>query len=68
MVPGGLGERLGYPGIKVELPTEMTTEICFLELYARYILAIQDYANSRVYTRVCEFRYSDMFNCHESLD
>lgn len=46
LVAGGLGERLGYPGIKIELPTEMTTEMCFLELYCKYILAIQGYARA----------------------
>ncbi|CAD7923242.1 unnamed protein product [Amoebophrya sp. A25] len=45
LVAGGLGERLGYPGIKVEIPTEMTTKLCFLELYVKYVLAAQEYAN-----------------------
>ena len=40
LVAGGLGERLGYPGIKVELPIEITTETCFLEYY---IKTIQEY-------------------------
>ena len=41
LVAGGLGERLGYNGIKVELPTELVTESCYLEYYCRYILALQ---------------------------
>eukprot|EP01041_Mallomonas_annulata_P000755 gene755-1440_t len=41
LVAGGLGERLGYSGIKVELPTQTTTNICYLELYCKQILAIQ---------------------------
>ncbi|CAD7925998.1 unnamed protein product [Amoebophrya sp. A120] len=45
LVAGGLGERLGYPGIKVELPVEMATELCFLNLYCKYVLAAQAYAN-----------------------
>jgi UDP-sugar pyrophosphorylase len=41
LVAGGLGERLGYNGIKVELPTQMATRTCFLELYCQQILHIQ---------------------------
>lgn len=41
MVAGGLGERLGYNGIKIELPSEITTETCYLELYVKNILAFQ---------------------------
>jgi len=44
LVAGGLGERLGYPGIKVGIPAELTTEMCFLELYIQYILAFQVHA------------------------
>ena len=32
MVAGGLGERLGYNGIKIELPSEITTGCLLLEL------------------------------------
>ena len=42
LVAGGLGERLGYGGIKVELPAETTTGVSFLELYAQSILAFQE--------------------------
>jgi len=45
LVAGGLGERLGYPGIKVEIPTEMTTKLSFLNLYCKYVLACEAYAN-----------------------
>jgi UDP-sugar pyrophosphorylase len=41
LVAGGLGERLGYNGIKIELPTETTTGMCYIELYCRQILAMQ---------------------------
>ena len=37
----GLGERLGYDGIKVSLPTESTTGTCYLELYIKTILAFE---------------------------
>eukprot|EP00927_Polykrikos_kofoidii_P077317 TRINITY_DN7426_c0_g1_i2.p1 TRINITY_DN7426_c0_g1~~TRINITY_DN7426_c0_g1_i2.p1 ORF type:complete len:1955 (+),score=443.63 TRINITY_DN7426_c0_g1_i2:345-5867(+) len=41
LVAGGLGERLGFSGIKVAMPYTVLTGWCFLELYCRYILAIQ---------------------------
>jgi hypothetical protein len=41
LVAGGLGERLGYGNIKLSLPTEMTTETCYLQHYIEYILAVQ---------------------------
>lgn len=41
LVAGGLGERLGYHGIKLELPTELATETCYLNYYCDYILSIQ---------------------------
>ena len=39
LVAGGLGERLGYNGIKIELPIELITEKCFLQYYIEFILA-----------------------------
>lgn len=41
LVAGGLGERLGYSSIKVGLPTETTTQTCYLQYYIEYILAVQ---------------------------
>lgn len=41
LVAGGLGERLGYSGIKIGLPSESTTGISFLHLYIKSILALQ---------------------------
>ena len=41
LVAGGLGERLNYKGIKVEIPFETSTHTCFLKYYVDYILAIQ---------------------------
>lgn len=48
LVAGGLGERLGYSGIKLELPTELTTLCGYLELYANTILAISKHAEKPV--------------------
>ncbi|KZV23187.1 UDP-sugar pyrophosphorylase-like [Dorcoceras hygrometricum] len=42
LVAGGLGERLGYNGIKVALPLESTTGTCFLQHYIESILALQE--------------------------
>ena len=41
LVAGGLGERLGYGGIKVELPSDTVSGVCYLGLYCRHILALQ---------------------------
>lgn len=41
LVAGGLGERLGYNGIKVALPAEIITGRCFLQVYCENILALQ---------------------------
>ena len=40
LVAGGLGERLGYSGIKVDIPVEVTTQTSYLQLYAEWILAL----------------------------
>ncbi|KAK4802350.1 hypothetical protein SAY86_000553 [Trapa natans] len=45
LVAGGLGERLGYNGIKVALPAETTTGTCFLQHYIECILALQEASN-----------------------
>jgi UDP-sugar pyrophosphorylase len=45
LVAGGLGERLGYSGIKLSLPVEVTTRKTYLELYIEYILALQARTN-----------------------
>ena len=41
LVAGGLGERLGFSGIKVALPWQTTSGQTYLELYIRSILAMQ---------------------------
>jgi UDP-sugar pyrophosphorylase len=41
LVAGGLGERLGYNGIKVELPVETVTHTTYLGYYCSQILAMQ---------------------------
>jgi UDP-sugar pyrophosphorylase len=41
LVAGGLGERLGYSGIKLGLETNLLTNRCYLDVYCRYILAMQ---------------------------
>ncbi|GMI82946.1 UDP-sugar pyrophosphorylase [Hibiscus trionum] len=53
LVAGGLGERLGYNGIKVALPAETTTGTCFLQLYIESILALQE-ASSRLSQATCQ--------------
>lgn len=41
LVAGGLGERLGFSGIKIALPSQTLTGSCFLALYVKYLLALQ---------------------------
>jgi UDP-sugar pyrophosphorylase len=40
LVAGGLGERLGYPGIKLDIPVEVTTGASYLETYAGWVRAL----------------------------
>ncbi|XP_042965764.1 UDP-sugar pyrophosphorylase-like isoform X1 [Carya illinoinensis] len=42
LVAGGLGERLGYNGIKVALSAETASGTCFLQNYIESILALQE--------------------------
>mmetsp|Transcript_8147 Transcript_8147/g.16045 ORF Transcript_8147/g.16045 Transcript_8147/m.16045 type:complete len:379 (-) Transcript_8147:58-1194(-) len=46
LVAGGLGERLGYNGIKVSLPVEVVTHTPYLQLYIEHILAYQERSGS----------------------
>ena len=46
LVAGGLGERLGFSGIKVALPWQITSGQTYLELYIRSILAMQHAAET----------------------
>jgi UDP-sugar pyrophosphorylase len=48
LVAGGLGERLGYSGIKLGLETNLLTNRCYLDVYCRYILAMQRMARERL--------------------
>eukprot|EP00981_Chlorochromonas_danica_P008240 scaffold2066_cov229-Ochromonas_danica.AAC.24 len=41
LVAGGLGERLGYSGVKIGLPVETVTHTSYLQLYASQILAME---------------------------
>eukprot|EP00545_Synedropsis_sp_CCMP1620_P009265 CAMPEP_0119009560 /NCGR_PEP_ID=MMETSP1176-20130426/4452_1 /TAXON_ID=265551 /ORGANISM="Synedropsis recta cf, Strain CCMP1620" /LENGTH=686 /DNA_ID=CAMNT_0006962097 /DNA_START=118 /DNA_END=2178 /DNA_ORIENTATION=+ len=44
LVAGGLGERLGYTGIKLSLETNLCTNESYLEVYVKYIQAMQTMA------------------------
>lgn len=46
LVAGGMGERLGYPGIKLSLPVDSATGTTYLEFYIRQILALQRLSGS----------------------
>jgi len=47
LVAGGLGERLGYSGIKLSLETNLLSTQCYLEVYCKYIKAMQSMAQKR---------------------
>jgi len=45
LIAGGLGERLGYSGIKVDLPVcTIEEDYCYLKYYAQYALACKQRA------------------------
>jgi UDP-sugar pyrophosphorylase len=48
IVAGGLGERLGYQGIKLRLPVETLTHTSYLEAYVQHLLAMQALANAQL--------------------
>ena len=47
LVAGGLGERLGYSRIKVELPTETVTSTAYLKYYVETLLALEKKTGAR---------------------
>lgn len=47
LVAGGLGERLGYSGIKLSLETNLCTSKSYLEIYVKYIKAMQYLARKK---------------------
>ncbi|RLN91165.1 hypothetical protein BBJ28_00021598 [Nothophytophthora sp. Chile5] len=47
VVAGGLGERLGYQGIKLQLPVETLTHTSYLEAYVQHLLALEALANAQ---------------------
>ena len=42
LVAGGLGERLGFPDIKISIPTDIITLRSFIEVYINFIKAYED--------------------------
>ena len=42
LVAGGLGERLGYPDIKIGIETDLITKRKFIELYIEFIKAFEN--------------------------
>lgn len=46
MPAGGLGERLGYGGLKLDLPLDSLTRKSYLQMYAENILALQERSNN----------------------
>lgn len=45
LIAGGLGERLGYSGIKIDLPvTTIEPDYCYLKFYVQYVNACRERA------------------------
>jgi UDP-sugar pyrophosphorylase len=49
LVAGGLGERLGFNGIKLSLETNLLTEKCYLEQYCKFIQAMHRMAQLKIH-------------------
>eukprot|EP00854_Cymbomonas_tetramitiformis_P009790 gene9790-11599_t len=47
LVAGGLGERLGFSGIKVGLPVEKVSDMTYLQFYCESILHLQKLFNDK---------------------
>ena len=60
IVAGGLGERLGYKGIKLALPSDISTEMTYIELYIRWILALQARARESTGKKDLELQFAIM--------
>lgn len=48
LVAGGLGERLGFSGIKLALETNLLTDACYLKLYCKFIQAFHRMAQIKI--------------------
>jgi len=49
LVAGGLGERLGFSGIKLALETNLLTDACYLKLYCNFIQAFHRMAQIKIH-------------------
>jgi UDP-sugar pyrophosphorylase len=53
LVAGGLGERLGYNGAKIGLPTESTTGSKYIQYYCEYIRAVESKSGTKKRLPLC---------------
>lgn len=68
LVAGGLGERLGYSGIKIALPVELSSNMCFLQLYIESILSLQKKAQKNDPTRKLPLAIMTSGDTHERTE
>jgi UDP-sugar pyrophosphorylase len=47
LVAGGLGERLGYDGIKIGIPVDLITKRTYMEVYTDYIKAYEKWVRKQ---------------------
>lgn len=59
LVAGGLGERLGYHGIKLDIPVEVTETTSYLAHYCRVIRAASERLNRRIPLVIMTSRETD---------
>ena len=58
LVAGGLGERLGYSGIKIALPTDLARNACFLQVLPAASLHAAEPVQQRCYTHQDDAAYA----------
>lgn len=68
LVAGGLGERLGYSGIKVALPVDLSSNMSFLQLYIESILALQKKAQTKHPNRKLPLAIMTSGDTHEKTE
>lgn len=62
LVAGGLGERLGYPGIKIDIPFEMICQTTYLKYTIDYIKAVETRSSAKAHIPLIIMTSDDTHN------